>query len=162
MPSAVEIAERSGERAVALVREHAPGAAAHVTEAALRTACRLVCAVGGSTNVLIHLQAIAGRAGVRLTQSKLAEWCRGVEALADVRPTGRFHLDELQAAGGVPAVLGRLGPLVDQRWSPATAAPGRSTANEVPEPTSDVLCSRRGQSGCDHRADAGRWRRTAR
>jgi dihydroxyacid dehydratase/phosphogluconate dehydratase len=73
----------------------------------------VLCAVGGSTNVLIHLQAVAGRAGLHLGIDELRALSASTPLIADVRPSGAGLLEELQDDGGVPAVMGRLGGLVD-------------------------------------------------
>jgi dihydroxy-acid dehydratase len=105
-------AERTGSRAVELAREGVVPAEL-VTERSLGNAFRVLCAVGGSTNVLIHLQAIAGRAGVELTPERLRAISGNTPLLADVRPSGAGLLEELHADGGVPAVMGRLAGLAD-------------------------------------------------
>ncbi|MFC5500856.1 dihydroxy-acid dehydratase [Lysinimonas soli] len=82
-----------------------------VTEESLENAVRMVCALGGSTNALIHLEAIAGRAGVGLGIERIREWARTTPLLANVRPSGSQLLSDLQSAGGVPAVARELGEL---------------------------------------------------
>lgn len=80
-----------------------------VTPAALENAFRIVCALGGSTNAAIHLEAIAGRAGFRIGRDLLERWSADTPYIADVRPGGRYLLTELEDAGGVPAIARRLG-----------------------------------------------------
>jgi dihydroxy-acid dehydratase len=101
------IAQMSGRRIVQLVRDDLRPS--HVlTPHAFRNAIRVNAALGGSTNAVIHLLAIAGRVGLSLT---LADWDRegrGVPTLADLRPSGRFLMEEFFYAGGLPALLRRL------------------------------------------------------
>lgn len=104
-------AEATGRRAVALARS-GQTPADFITSTSLENAFRMLCAVGGSTNAVIHLEAIAGRLGHRLGLDTMAEWSRTTPVLADVRPSGPYLLEDLQDAGGLPAVLDRLGDLI--------------------------------------------------
>ena len=67
-----------------------------ITPDALENAFRVVCAVGGSTNAVIHLEAIAGRLGHRLGFDAMTRWSRTTPVLADVRPSGPYLLEDLQ------------------------------------------------------------------
>src|SRR5919108_4191202 len=71
-------------------------------------------AVGGSTNAVIHLTAVAGRAGVTLPLERFDQLSRDTPLLASVRPSGQFHMEELYEAGGVPAVMKELEPLLNR------------------------------------------------
>jgi len=80
-----------------------------LTREAFENAIRANAAIGGSTNAVIHLKAIAGRIGVPL---ELEDWTRigrGTPTLVDLMPSGRFLMEEFYYAGGLPAVLRRLG-----------------------------------------------------
>ncbi|WP_286957070.1 dihydroxy-acid dehydratase [Brevibacterium sp. UBA7493] len=96
-----------------------------VTMRSLENAFRVITALGGSTNAIIHLEAIAGRAGLRIGIDRFEHWSRTTPVLADVRPAGRHLLSELDEAGGIPEVMRRLGDLIDgqalagdgRRWS---------------------------------------------
>jgi len=80
-----------------------------LTRAAFENAIRTNAAIGGSTNAVIHLKAIAGRIGVAL---ELEDWTiigRGTPTIVDLLPSGRFLMEEFYYAGGLPAVLRRLG-----------------------------------------------------
>jgi L-arabonate dehydrase len=80
-----------------------------LTRAAFENAIRTNAAIGGSTNAVIHLKAIAGRIGVPL---ELEDWTtlgRNTPTLVDLMPSGRFLMEEFYYAGGLPAVLRRLG-----------------------------------------------------
>jgi dihydroxy-acid dehydratase len=80
-----------------------------LTREAFENAIRVNGAVGGSTNAVIHHLAIAGRVGVPMS---LADWDtigRGVPTLVDLKPSGRFLMEEFYYAGGVPAVIRALG-----------------------------------------------------
>jgi L-arabonate dehydrase len=80
-----------------------------LTREAFENAIRTNAAIGGSTNAVIHLKAIAGRLGVPL---ELEDWTRigrGVPTIVDLMPSGRFLMEEFYYAGGLPAVLRRMG-----------------------------------------------------
>ncbi|WP_446901213.1 IlvD/Edd family dehydratase [Burkholderia sp. YIM B11467] len=80
-----------------------------LTRAAFENAIRANAAIGGSTNAVIHLKAIAGRIGVPL---ELEDWMRigrDTPTIVDLMPSGRFLMEEFYYAGGLPAVLRRLG-----------------------------------------------------
>ena len=66
-------------------------------------------ALGGSTNAVVHLLALAGRVGVELTLDRFDEIARRTPLLVDVRPAGQHLFEDLFRAGGVPAVLRELG-----------------------------------------------------
>ncbi len=102
------IAERTGRRIVATVNEGLRPRQL-VTPAALENAVRVVCAISGSTNALIHLTAVAGRAGYHLSLDRLREWTAGTPVLTDVRPAGQHLLAQLEQDGGIPAVIRELG-----------------------------------------------------
>lgn len=103
-----QIAYLTGMRAVEIVREDLR-LSRILTRAAFENAIRACGALGGSTNALIHLIAIAGRVGVPLTLEDWDEWGRGVPTLVDLMPSGRFLAEDYYYAGGLPAVLRRLG-----------------------------------------------------
>jgi len=80
-----------------------------LTREAFENAIRVNAAIGGSTNAVIHLKAIAGRIGVDL---ELEDWTRvgrGTPTVVDLLPSGRFLMEEFYYAGGLPGVLRRLG-----------------------------------------------------
>ncbi|RQP25518.1 IlvD/Edd family dehydratase [Piscinibacter terrae] len=80
-----------------------------LTRQAFENAIRTNAAIGGSTNAVIHLKAIAGRIGVPL---ELEDWTRigrGTPTLVDLQPSGRYLMEEFYYAGGLPAVLRRMG-----------------------------------------------------
>jgi L-arabonate dehydrase len=80
-----------------------------LTKEAFENAIRVNAAIGGSTNAVIHLKAIAGRVGVDL---ELEDWTRigrGTPTVVDLLPSGRFLMEEFYYAGGLPGVIRRLG-----------------------------------------------------
>lgn len=107
----LRIAQESGERAVALVRE---GLAARAVAgaAAFSNAVRADMALGGSTNTVLHLPAIAHEAGVDLPLGIFDRLSRSTPHIAEMLPSGRWCLEDLHRAGGIPAVLSVLGGMI--------------------------------------------------
>ncbi|MEZ0070454.1 dihydroxy-acid dehydratase [Streptacidiphilus sp. MAP12-20] len=101
------MASASGARAVALVREGLTPQRV-LTREAFEDAVAVVLALGGSTNAAIHLVAMAGRVGVRLTLEDFDAIGARVPVLADVRPVGEHLMEDFYYAGGLPALLAQL------------------------------------------------------
>jgi dihydroxy-acid dehydratase len=105
-------AEESGRRAVQMAA--APIRPSEViTEKSVENALRVLLAIGGSTNAIVHLTAIAGRAGIHISLQKLNELSDSTPVLVDLKPTGQHYMSDLYAAGGVGAVLRELKPLLN-------------------------------------------------
>jgi dihydroxy-acid dehydratase len=100
----LRMAEASGARAVELAREKLRPADI-VTAQSVENALRVLLAIGGSTNAIIHLTAIAGRAGVRIDLERLNALAETTPTLVDLKPVGQGYMEDLAAAGGVGAVL---------------------------------------------------------
>jgi dihydroxy-acid dehydratase len=83
-----------------------------VTARAVENALRVLLAIGGSTNAILHLTAIAGRAGVEVSLRRLNELSDTTPVLVDLKPTGPHYMEDLFAAGGIGAVLRELTPLL--------------------------------------------------
>lgn len=83
-----------------------------LTPQAFENAITLLCAVGGSTNAVIHLNAIAGRLGIDLPLSLYSEISRRTPVIANLRPSGKYQMEDLYYAGGISAVLKQLLPLL--------------------------------------------------
>jgi len=83
------------------------------TAAAFDNAVTTVLALGGSTNALVHLVALARRANVALDIDRFDELARKTPVLANVRPAGKYLMEDFYYAGGLPAMLAALGDLVD-------------------------------------------------
>ncbi|MFG1397027.1 dihydroxy-acid dehydratase [Roseixanthobacter pseudopolyaromaticivorans] len=104
-------AEASGAAALALARA---GITIRdiITEKSIENAIRVLLAIGGSTNGIVHLTAIAGRAGVDIDLKRLNELSDTTPVLVDLKPTGPYYMEDLHAAGGIGAVLRELKPLL--------------------------------------------------
>jgi dihydroxy-acid dehydratase len=104
-------AEASGRRAVELTK--APIRPSQIiTGKSVENAVRVLLAIGGSTNAIVHLTAIAGRAGVGIDLRKLNSLSDSTPVLVDLKPTGQHYMSDLYAAGGLGAVLRELKPLL--------------------------------------------------
>jgi len=101
-------AEETGRRAVEMARTGGPKPHQIMTEAALGNACVTLQALGGSTNAVIHLAAIAGRAGLTLHLDRLDAAGRKTPILADLKPVGEHYMQDFHSAGGLPALLREL------------------------------------------------------
>ncbi|MDH5204146.1 MAG: dihydroxy-acid dehydratase [Hylemonella sp.] len=107
----IRVAEQSGAQAVAM-------AAAGITPDKLLTpqafenALRVLLAIGGSTNGIIHLTAMAGRMGIEIDQAALDRMSRETPVLVNLKPSGQHYMEDLHAAGGLTTVLRALKPLL--------------------------------------------------
>jgi dihydroxy-acid dehydratase len=104
--------EASGRRAVELVGKPIRPSQV-ITPKSVENALRLLLAIGGSTNAIVHLTAIAGRAGIRVDLKQLNALSDSTPVLVDLKPTGQHYMSDLYAAGGVGAVLRELKPLLN-------------------------------------------------
>lgn len=102
------LAHMSGKRIVEMAHEGLT-LSKILTREAFENAIRVNAAIGGSTNAVIHLKAIAGRMGVALELDDWTRFGKGTPTLVDLQPSGRFLMEEFYYAGGLPAVLRRLG-----------------------------------------------------
>ncbi len=104
-------AEATGAAAVTLARTKiAPEQI--ITAKSVENAARVLLAIGGSTNAVLHLTAIAGRVGVDLSLKRLNELSDSTPVIVDLKPTGPHYMEDLFAAGGIGAVLRELKPLL--------------------------------------------------
>ena len=130
--------EASGKAAVALATRGGPRPADLVTPASLRNAMVVLQAIGGSTNGLVHLAAIAGRVGIRLDLLEFDRIGREVPVLVDLKPSGEHYMEHLHHAGGVPRLLRELTPFLDLDAATVTGGTLRDYADlaeEVPGQT---------------------------
>ncbi|HUG78104.1 MAG TPA: IlvD/Edd family dehydratase [Burkholderiales bacterium] len=104
-------AEASGKRAVELTRNPIRPSEI-ITAKSVENALRVLLAIGGSTNAIVHLTAIAGRAGIPIDLKKLNQLSDSTPVLVDLKPTGQHYMSDLYAAGGVGAVMRELEPLL--------------------------------------------------
>jgi len=118
----LEMAHRSGRLAVSLVAEDRRPSTV-MTRAAFLNAIVALAAVGGSTNAVVHLLAIAGRLGVDLTLADFDRTGSGVPLLVDLQPAGKHLMDDLHRAGGLLAVLREVADLLSADAITVTGEP---------------------------------------
>jgi dihydroxy-acid dehydratase len=116
------VAEEAGRRAVGLALEQLRPSQI-LTAAAFDNAITLLVALGGSTNAVLHLLALAGRAGVPLDLDRFDVIARRTPMIVNVRPAGEHLFERLFHAGGVPAVLKELEPLLALEAPTVTGKP---------------------------------------
>ena len=115
-------AEEAGALAVKLIT--APIRPSEIiTAASVENALRVLLALGGSTNALIHLTAIAGRRGVTVDLHRLNELSANTPVLVDLKPTGEGYMEDFHAAGGMPALLWELRDLLHLETRDVTGTP---------------------------------------
>ncbi|HSW03911.1 IlvD/Edd family dehydratase [Aquabacterium sp.] len=106
-------AEASGKQAVAMAASGGPKPSALITERSLRNALVMLQALGGSTNGLIHITAVAGRLGLKVDLDEFDRLGRDVPVLVDLKPSGAHYMEHFHWAGGVPRLLQELDGLID-------------------------------------------------
>ena len=123
----IRIAERSGATAVAIARSKLTPDRI-LTAHAFENALRVLLAIGGSTNGVIHTTAIAGRLGIALDLARLDAMGRETPVLLDLKPSGKHYMEDLHRAGGLPALLRELKPLLHLD---ALTVTGRTMGEEI-------------------------------
>lgn len=103
------IAFSSGEQAVRLVKKNIT-ARKIINKSSVFNAITVDMALGGSTNTMLHIPAIAHEAGIELKLDELDRICKKTPHITDIRPGGEYFMEDLEYAGGIPAVLKRLLP----------------------------------------------------
>src|SRR5439155_15856364 len=109
----MRLAEATGKQAAALAVMGRPRPGEILTDAAFRNAMVVLQALGGSTNGIIHLAAIAGRVGRRVDLAEFDQIGREVPVLVDLKPSGSDYMEDFHAAGGMPRLLAELTPFLD-------------------------------------------------
>lgn len=118
----LELAHRSGRLAVELVAEDRRPSTV-LTRESFHNAIVALAAIGGSTNAVVHLLAIAGRLGVELTLEDFDRTGSGVPLLVDLQPAGKHLMDDLHRAGGLLAVLREVADLLTPSAITVTGRP---------------------------------------
>src|SRR5260221_6843448 len=106
-------AEASGKVAAAMAKAKGPRPSEFLTAASFRNAQVVLQAIGGSTNGLIHLTAIANRTTNRIDLEAFDKLGREVPVLIDLKPSGEHYMEHFHHAGGVPKLMAQLGDLID-------------------------------------------------
>jgi dihydroxy-acid dehydratase len=123
----MRIAKRSGSKIMELV-ERGITARKIVTDKAIENAIRVDMAIGGSTNTVLHMPAIAAEFGLKLDLDKFDRLSRETPHLVNLRPGGPYRMIDLDRAGGIPAVLQRLKPRLNLN---VMTVSGRTMGEEI-------------------------------
>ncbi|NKE46377.1 dihydroxy-acid dehydratase [Roseomonas frigidaquae] len=108
----LRMAEEAGAQAVRLINKPVTPLSL-MTQGNLDNAVRVLLSIGGSTNAVVHLAAIAGRAGLKLDLKRLDELSETTPVLVDLKPTGEGYMEDFHAAGGMQALLWEIRDLLD-------------------------------------------------
>lgn len=134
-------AEATGERAVALAAEKLRPSQI-MTQRSMTNALRVLQAVGGSTNGVVHLAAIAGRLGFDLDLEELDRLGAETPVLVDLKPSGQHYMEDLFKAGGLTAVLREIDHLIDKQCMTVTGKTLAQNIEDQPAPwPNDVVRS---------------------
>ena len=106
-------AEATGARAVGLAKDRLTPERI-MTPRAFENALRMLLAIGGSTNAIIHIAAVAGRLGIEVDLDAFDRLGRDKPVLVDLKPTGQHYMEDLFKAGGVTAILREIRPLLNE------------------------------------------------
>jgi dihydroxy-acid dehydratase len=133
----MRLAEASGKKAVEMAKKGSPRPRDLLTERGLRNALIVLQAIGGSTNGIVHLAAMAGRAGITLDLDAFDALSKQVPVLIDLKPSGDHYMEHFHHAGGVPRLMQELSDILDLD-APTVAGTLRdhmNTAEQVPGQT---------------------------
>ncbi|MEM7424080.1 MAG: dihydroxy-acid dehydratase, partial [Pseudomonadota bacterium] len=135
------IAEATGARAVALAGAGTrPGDI--VDRRAIENALRVLLSIGGSTNGIVHLTAIAGRLGIRIDLEAVDRMARETPVLVNLKPSGSHYMEDLHAAGGLPRILSEIRDLLHLDVPTVGGALLGDTLGSVPDWPQDVVRER--------------------
>ncbi|BBH20242.1 dihydroxy-acid dehydratase [Paenibacillus baekrokdamisoli] len=115
----VEAAIATGKRIVEMVQQDLRPSDL-MTPSAFHNAFKLLAALGGSTNAIIHLTAIAGRRGIHLDLAQIQTLMQDIPLIVNLQPSGSFNMDAYYQAGGLPATIRQLLPLLESACLGAT------------------------------------------
>ncbi|GAB3652701.1 IlvD/Edd family dehydratase [Glycomyces tarimensis] len=137
----LEAAHHTGKMAVDLITEDRRPST-YLTKASFHNAIVALAAIGGSTNAVVHLLAIAGRLGIDLTIDDFDRIGADVPLLVNLQPAGKYLMDDLQRAGGFQAVLREVRDLLDPTALTITGRPLVEYLDEARIWDGDVIASR--------------------
>jgi dihydroxy-acid dehydratase len=123
------LAVATGRRAVEMAWENLRPSKI-ISQASLINAVITQLAIGGSTNAIVHIIAMAGRSGCRISLDDFDHWSKKVPVLADLRPAGKFLMEDFYNAGGLSALLNQLTDLID---GSCPTVSGRSLGQHIAE-----------------------------
>jgi dihydroxy-acid dehydratase len=123
----IRVAEATGSQAVELARRHLT-IDKILTDKAFENAMRVLLAIGGSTNGIVHLTAMAGRMGYAIDLEALDQMGRETPVLLDLKPSGDHYMEDFHAAGGMATLFRELKPLLHLD---ALTVTGRTLGEEI-------------------------------
>ena len=132
------IAQRSGQEIVQMVRENHKLSDV-LTREAFENAIMVNAAIGGSTNFVIHLLAIAGRIGVDLTIDDFDEFSKGIPLLANLQPSGEYFMEDFYYAGGLPAIMRELLPKLHRSCITVNGSTVEANVSQAPNYDETVI-----------------------
>ncbi len=132
----LRLAHLAGRRVVDMVREGLTMSKV-LTRSSFENAIRVLAAIGGSTNAVVHLLAIAGRLGVELSLDDFDRLSHDSPLLVNLKPSGDYLMEDFFYSGGLPAVLAHLGEVVDGDAATVTGRPFSSYANPAAAAAAD-------------------------
>jgi dihydroxy-acid dehydratase len=139
----VRLAEASGKRAAEMAVAAGPLPSELLTPAAFSNAQVVLQAIGGSTNGLIHLTAIANRTEHSIDLEAFDKLGREVPVLVDLKPSGQHYMENFHNAGGIPKLMAQLGDLIDLDAKSITGGTLRESVNNAEDVSGqDVIRSR--------------------
>jgi dihydroxy-acid dehydratase len=136
------IAEASGKRAAQMAVLGSPKPSQVITASSVRNAMIVLQGLGGSTNGLIHLIAMAARVGIKLDLAEFDELGRTIPTLLNMKPSGTHYMEDFHHAGGLPALMRELRDVLDLSAITVSGAPlGDSIQSAEVVPGQDVIRS---------------------
>ena len=134
-----QAAEATGRRAVEMAMSQAPRPSEVLTEAAFDNAITLLMAVGGSTNAVVHLLALARRVGYELSLDRFHQISQRTPRIVNVRPSGDHLVQQLFQVGGIPTVLKELAPLLHRDALTVSGSTLEAGYENAPVPDGEVV-----------------------
>ncbi|MFT7599914.1 MAG: dihydroxy-acid dehydratase [Acidimicrobiales bacterium] len=134
----LRLAHLSGRRIVDMVRE-GQTISKVLTRSSFENAIRVLAAIGGSTNAVVHLLAIAGRLGVELTMEDFDKFSQQSPLLVNLKPSGDYLMEDFFYSGGLPAVLHEIADIIDGDAPTVTGQPFSSYADADANADRDVI-----------------------
>ncbi|MFB5663245.1 dihydroxy-acid dehydratase [Alteribacillus sp. HJP-4] len=136
----LNIAQKAGQQSVTLVKQQLTPSKL-MTKKAFENAIKMIMAVGGSTNAIIHLIAIAGRLNIKLPLELFDEIGRETPFIANLRPAGKYQMEDFYYAGGVQAVIKELEPVfhMEERTVTGNTHAGNLVGQSFPKNYGEVI-----------------------
>ena len=145
----VRSAEATGRRAAEMAKNRGPRPSEVLTRAAFRNAMVVLQAIGGSTNGIIHLAAIAGRVGQTIDYQEFDRLGREVPVLVDLKPSGAGYMEHFHEAGGLPRLMAEIKDLLALEAPTVAGTIGDAIAVAEPVPGQTVIRTRENPVSAD-------------